>query len=280
MPKPFKNLLNQSVIRAMAKHLARVAPDFDEDGFNATMLDLHIREKIRITTEGKDTTVEILDDRGLDKYEGQVIAFLRRISPEGVVTPYEMDRIAKAGKVSSIGSMDLYNIQGRYRSLTSGSDDEIAEEYTVNGRKQLVLPGLAALFLLISCGIGFNFSIFATRLFMKAGGYSLVPIIQIIIAVIFPSTLFGYWKEDNLREKLQWDAFRRHLEDFSQLERYGPEDISMWGPWLVYGTAMGVGDKVAEAMEMLEVDYAPMRLVPTYNYWFMSIRTASHYRAP
>ena len=43
---------------------------------------------------------------------------------------------------------------------------------------------------------------------------------------------------------------------------------------------MGVGDKVAEAMEMLEVDYAPMRLVPTYNFWFMPIRTASHYRAP
>ncbi len=254
--------------------------DFDEDGFNATMLDLHIREKIRITTEGKDTTIEILDDRGLDKYEGQVFAFLRRISPEGIVTPYEMDRIAKAGRSSEIGSGDLYNIQSRYKNLTSGTGGEISEEFTVNGRKQLVLPALVAFLLLFSCGLGFNFSIFATSLFMEAGGYSLVPIVQVIIAALFPSTLFGYWKDDNLREKLQWDAFRRHLEDFSQLDRYGPEDINMWGPWLVYGTAMGVGDKVAEAMEMLEVDYAPMRLVPTYNYWFMPIRTASHYRAP
>ncbi len=51
----------------------------------------------------------------------------------------------------------------------------------------------------------------------------------------------------------------------------------MWGPWLVYGTALGVGDKVAEAMDMLEVDFAPMRLVRTYPYWFMPITSARTY---
>jgi uncharacterized membrane protein len=113
--------------------------------------------------------------------------------------------------------------------------------------------------------------------FFKALVYSLIPLLQVIIAALFPTTLFGYWKDDNLREKLQWDAFKAHLSDFSQLDRYGPEDINMWGRWLVFGTALGVGDKVAEAMNMLEVDYAPVRFVPTYYYWFRPITTARLY---
>lgn len=254
--------------------------DYDEDGFHATMLDLHIKEKIRITPHGDDLTVEVLDDKGLDWYEGQIISFLKEISPDGVVTPKVMSRRAREGKLDSIGSAKLYNIQAAYGRLTSGEDDNIASEYTYNGRQELFTPGMACLGVVVLCWIGYTLSTFAESLFLRAGAYMLIPIIQIMIAAAFPSTLFGYWREDNLQEKLQWDAFRRHLDDFSQLDKYGPEDVSMWGRWLVYGTALGVGDKVAEAMEMLEVDYAPMRLVPTYHYWFRPMITAPRYQPP
>ena len=253
------------------------AADFDEDGFYATLLDLHIKEKIRISTEETEATIEILDDQGLDRYEDSVMDFLGSIAVNDVVTPQYMNEMAERGKSNSVDASRLGLIQAKYSKLTTSTDDEVAKEFTVNGKKELVMPAALCLMSSLILAGAFTVSPNADWVFFKALVYSLITLLQVIIAALFPTTLFGYWKDDNLREKLQWDAFKAHLSDFSQLDRYGPEDINMWGRWLVYGTALGVGDKVAEAMNMLEVDYAPVRFVPTYYYWFRPITTARLY---
>jgi uncharacterized membrane protein len=251
--------------------------DFDEDAFNASMLDLHIKDKIKINPEEEGANIEILDDTGLDKYEGKIISFLRSISSNNLITPDDMKLVAKNGAESTAGANKLLSVQNNYNQLTSGTNDQIANEFIVNGRDKLVLPALICLgYAIVMVGL-FIFSLVAEWVFLRAAGYSVILLIQIIIAALYPMPLFGYWRDDYLREKLQWDAFRRHLSDFSQLDRYGPEDVDMWGSWLVYGTALGVGDRVAEAMKMLEIDYAPLRMVPTYGYWFRPITTARTY---
>ncbi len=253
------------------------AADFDEDGFYATLLDLHIKEKIRISTEETEATIEILDDQGLDRYEDRVMDFLSSIAVNDVVSPQNMNEMAERGKSNSVDASRLGLIQAKYSKLTTSTDEKVAKEFTVNGKKELVMPAALCLMSSLILAGAFTVSPNADWVFFKALVYSLIPLLQVIIAALFPTTLFGYWKDDNLREKLQWDAFKAHLSDFSQLDRYGPEDINMWGRWLVYGTALGVGDKVAEAMNMLEVDYAPVRFVPTYYYWFRPITTARLY---
>ena len=253
------------------------AADFDEDGFYATLLDLHIKEKIRISTEETEATIEILDDQGLDRYEDKVMDFLSSLAVNDIVTPHNMNEMAERGKSNSVDASRLGLIQAKYSKLTTRSDQKVAKEFTVNGKKELVMPAALCLMSSLILAGAFTVSPNADWVFFKALVYSLIPLLQVIIAALFPTTLFGYWKADNLREKLQWDAFKAHLSDFSQLDLYGPEDINMWGRWLVYGTALGVGDKVAEAMNMLEVDYAPVRFVPTYYYWFRPITTARLY---
>ena len=190
-----------------------------------------------------------------------------------------MKRIADNGKDSEAGAKRLIGIQSKYNGLTGGSDDSLANEFTVNGHEKLFLPAIVCLVYVMAMIGLYTFSLLMEWTFLRAAGYAVVSLIQFMIAAVFPSTLFGYWKDDNLREKLQWDAFKRHLSDFSQLDKYGPEDINMWGSWLVYGTALGVGDKVAKAMDMLEMDYAPMRMVHTYPYWFMPITSAHVYHS-
>lgn len=253
------------------------AADFDEDGFYATLLDLHIKEKISISTEETEATIEILDDQGLDRYETMVMDFLSSIAVNNVVTPQNMNEMAERGKENSVDAASLGLIQVKFRKLTSSTDEDVAKEFTVNGKKELVKPALLSFMISILLVGAYMITSNADSVFLRALGYSVIPLLQVIIAALFPTTLFGYWKDDNLREKLQWDAFKAHLTDFSQLDRYGPEDINMWGPWLIYGTALGVGDKVAEAMNMLDVDFAPMRFVPTYYYWFRPITTARLY---
>ena len=40
------------------------------------------------------------------------------------------------------------------------------------------------------------------------------------------------------------------------IQKYAPEDLSMWGDWLVYGTALGVGKNVEQAMKSLNIHIA------------------------
>jgi uncharacterized membrane protein len=80
-----------------------------------------------------------------------------------------------------------------------------------------------------------------------------VAMLQAVIALAASPALFGTWRPGIYREKLQWDAFRRFLSDFTSLERAGKDDMDIWGEWLVYGTALGVGEKVVTSMRHLSV---------------------------
>jgi uncharacterized membrane protein len=77
------------------------------------------------------------------------------------------------------------------------------------------------------------------------------------------------------KEKLEWDAFRAHLSDYSQLNRYSTEDLSMWGIWLVYGAALGVGDKVAKAMHDFNIKLESAVVAITARKHFHPMITAS-----
>lgn len=67
-------------------------------------------------------------------------------------------------------------------------------------------------------------------------------------------SLFGRWKVSYYKEKLEWDAFKNFLSNLAMIKKYSlRKDISIWKDWLIYGTALGVGDKVVEAMKSLEL---------------------------
>ena len=106
-----------------------------------------------------------------------------------------------------------------------------------------------------------------------ATGYLALPAIflsgaaiaEVAVALAFPSTLFGHWKDDRYREKLEWDAFAHFLSDLAQIRKYAPADISMWGEWLVYGTAPGVGDRVEAAMKDLNISIREAGIHPLFH---------------
>ena len=60
-------------------------------------------------------------------------------------------------------------------------------------------------------------------------------------------------------------------------ERYPPGDIGMWEEWLVYGTALGVGDAVVRALRVLDTDLPEaryMRAMPVYFHPFVVASTS------
>jgi uncharacterized membrane protein len=138
---------------------------------------------------------------------------------------------------------------------------KVSEAFFVKGRRRVWPIAVLGVLLLFASLIPYGAPI-ASYLLWTPALLGAVVLGQAGIAYSFPSTLFGRWREGMYKEKREWDAFRAHLGDLSQLRRYSTEDLSMWGSWLVYGTALGVGDKVAEAMKALNVkfDAAPVAM--------------------
>jgi uncharacterized membrane protein len=92
--------------------------------------------------------------------------------------------------------------------------------------------------------------------------YSFIFLIQGLIVTAAKPTLLGRWKEEYYKEKLEWDGFRKFLSDMAQLKKYELQDFAMWKEWLIYGTALGVGKKVSEAMKKLKVSVSEADMVP------------------
>ena len=246
----------------------RDAIDFDKDGFDATLLDLHERGNIKVEVDDEDIVINIINDTGLDRYEQKVMNFLKNMEREGVLkTEYMTDMVEQAESDYWIRNK-LLGLKIQYEQLIYVIDEEVAGEYTVIGRRKLVPVGFLS-FLFISAPLLATYFYENTILTLKSATiYGVITLVQVIVAATFPSTLFGYWKDDRYREKLQWDAFKRHLTDFSRLQQYGPEDVNMWGMWLVYGTALGVGEQVAQAMRNRKIDCLPIHLIQINPTWF------------
>lgn len=230
------------------------AVSFDDDGFYATLLSLHRDKKISIQTKPeKNLLITVINDKSQDRYEQDVLNFLATIGDNGVVDTSVLSGFTSIADSDSSAQETVLQYQKLLKSVQSATDEALITKYIINGRSHLYpvlgigIAGAALSFFSIILFPGF-LSGLASALVL----YAIVSV-QAGIALVFPATLFGKWKGDYYKEKLEWDGFTTFLSDFVQLKKYSPEDLVMWGDWLIYGTALGVGDSVAKAMEQLHI---------------------------
>ena len=50
-----------------------------------------------------------------------------------------------------------------------------------------------------------------------------------------------------------WDSFARFLKSLAKINKQQVQDIAIWKEWLIYGTALGVGEQVVKAMKNLNI---------------------------
>ncbi|MCZ7380299.1 MAG: DUF2207 domain-containing protein [Candidatus Methanoperedens sp.] len=239
--------------------------DFDENGFYATLLDMHRRGILKIENGMDKKAEDGLKIRLLkkpeaadDEYEKKVLEFLESFAKMDVFDTRvfearinELRMSATSG--SQAASYRLDNIRERMQVLMKVSEKNAAKEYVVSGKKYVA--GFITLFSLVLIAMLMLDLSFGTVYPQLSIGLpiSIILVMQSIPPLFVSSALFGRWKENYYKEKLEWDAFRDFLSDFAMIKKYAPEDITMWQEWLVYGTALGVGDKVAKVMEELNV---------------------------
>jgi len=228
---------------------------FDQDGYYATLLDMHRKKIVEIIEkpEGKSVTIRIIRDHSDDPYEDRVLVFLREVGTDGVVDSDELSMLATRAKSDKSAESAMLRYQQALSGVTQRSDPRLIADYIVDGRDNILpLMFVGAAFCVISVMMIILFAPLRLLLVPSAVFWGVV-ILQSGIAFLFPSTLFGQWKGDAYKEKLQWDAFAYFLSDLALIRQYAPSDISMWGEWLVFGTALGVGDKVVKATKALDI---------------------------
>jgi len=91
------------------------------------------------------------------------------------------------------------------------------------------------------------------------GTYSLVSgVLLIIFSIILrhvADDIFGKWTEKGRVFYLKWTNFKKFLKDNSLMKEHPPESIVVWKKYLIYGTALGVADKVYESMKLQVPNY-------------------------
>jgi len=247
------------------------AIDFDENGFYATVLDLHMKGKIRLSSKDENMAIQILSQTSDDIYERRVLQFLKNVSKDEVVDTDSIKEFADDLTSGGRHGLKLFDLQRELNYLMRKAESAMASQFMVSGRKRILPIALISILLLVTSFLAMlllpNLSSTLTIAFVT----SIIPATQSVIAVAFPSTLFGKWLGLSYKEKLEWESFKSLLSDLALIRKYAPDDLSMWGEWLVYGTALGVGDTVVKAMKELNIQLPEANFAPHIPLLFMPV---------
>ncbi len=241
----------------------------DKNAFFATLLDLYRRGAIDIEpyevkglVRGRRELRIRIQDRGKfdlkDVYEYRVLRFIERYSENDVLDTKRLREIARNRKMADMLSIDL-------RDLLNWRDARFTRQF-VETKGKKIFYSLTFAFLILTF---LNFAVRGDLAIL-----TLTLLSQSACCSLSPSQLLGRWKEDYYKEKLEWDSFRRFLSNLAMIKKYAPEDVKVWKEWLVYGTALGVGDKVVEAMKSLNVEIPETRFYSHYPVFVTTYRTS------
>ena len=251
--------------------------DYDDNGFYATLLDLEMRKKIVFEEKTRGgLLIKILDRNVQDQYERKVLDFLDTLAIGNTVDTDEIQKYTEAIKEGEAGFDSLaYKLKIKLYQLTTYADQDVSSDFIVRGRTRLVPILFLSIIVLVISIISVVTMSFDLISMITIPVMSIIILIQSVIAMVFPTTLYGRWKGELYREKLEWDAFARHLDDYSRIREYAPQDIVIWGKWLIYGTALGVGDTVSRVLRDLNIDIPVAKISSLMPLYFHPLVVAS-----
>ena len=239
------------------------------DSYAATLLDLSMREKIKLTPVGDkddpdDLEMEVLDTNGLDIFEQAIVDNIKEHGGKARVSDILIERPSKATFIRQglrIGEdymTDTLKL-GKYMLNEEKKFMEFNHYNTVIGLLGIFFTPAIPFLLAMATGI--------SSAFINIALWIVVAQFGLFIAI--PPKVFSRWKGEERKEFLQWQAFKKFLSDEAMIKKYSLRDMNIWKEWLVYGTALGVGRKIARIMKELNIDipersYAPA-IISTLN---------------
>ena len=110
-----------------------------DDGFYATLLDLHRRKKIQITTKRDGLIIKIVDDRVDDRYERRVMGFLQMLADDGEVDTNKIAEFTETIKKGELeGKTSILMLRNTLVDLTTDVDEKVASGFVVKGQRKII----------------------------------------------------------------------------------------------------------------------------------------------
>lgn len=222
------------------------------DDFTATILDLARRGHIRI-----DETRQ--ESRGLFGGGEQVGYSLTKLESSEPLTPPEKDvlqflfeQVSESNRTVGFDEIESYAKQhassfqsfwrGWVGSVRFASDrhqffDE-SDELRRGRNLQLLAAGL---FFLVGVGAIMLFVLPLTGVGLAVGS----------VALLISAGTMQRRSRGGQEDYVRWQAFRRFLQHFSQMERQGIPALVIWEHYLVYAVSLGVAKEVLKQLELV-----------------------------
>lgn len=228
----------------------------DLDGFKATIMDLIDRNCLILNTvpNPEDDVDSIflevnqdIDTTSLWEFELDVINFLQEYEQEGIIS---MEMISESLSHQNGAEFFKQTYENWVKKVKKTLSDEgsLNEAFLREGDKLIKIFGIMGLILAI---IG-QILIFAdeTAAFCLVGISSMILGFLAVISLLLPEKIAGKWTNYGKEYYIQWQMFKKYIEDFSLIKDYSPESVKVWNRYLVYATALGVADGVRRSMEL------------------------------
>ena len=193
------------------------------------------------------------DLKDLKRYERNLYNMLYSLSDGGVLNMSDLD--SKLSSESSgkwfLGELDNFYESAKSEYLTEETVSRYFNDRGSDIMMFLAIGGIVMAAIMLFLGLITNLK---AGIYVLAGGAFLLVF---SIALLFlPDDIFGQWTPEGRVFYLKWKNFKKFLQDNSLIKEHAPDSIVVWKKYLIYGTALGIADKVYESMKLKIPDYA------------------------
>lgn len=243
-----------AMINALIENSDLGTPDMK--GFEATIMDLIDRKVLNLNVEDTDKPdkknlyISINKEKtsNLDLHEKDIInIFTTFADEEGQVNlnDFQNKLYDTQNGIWFKEKYELWQNDFKYQYL---NNEIFAKYFEDKGSNLFKIIGIIGMILGFIIAIISLMSIYSASL-TTVSAASFMFVVS-IVCMLAPAKIGGRWTVYGKEFNEKWKNFRKFLKDNSLIKKYPPESIIIWNQYLVYGTALGVADKVHKAMKM------------------------------
>lgn len=221
----------------------------DKNFFAAMIIDFYHRKIIDIKNEGKNVWIKVneqdskMDDIEKDFY--YIIKNLNQRETSGAL--FWKKTLVKDGWINLKEALTAarYDNMSKFVSMTKSIKDH-GKNYIDSKGSTFIIAVVVILFIFGQFFLGYfvNFSInFIYLVILYFAFFFTVAIVS------HNTTLFIKFKESYYSEYQHWQAFKKYLDNSFSIKTSPYKGIVIWKNFLVYGTALGVSDKVIKELK-------------------------------
>ena len=238
-----------------------------QDAVSATILDLCLKKKINLRTDEKSNVfIKVVgDSEGLKEDELEIYKLLKKVDKDkefevGTLKKYAHDKYSDySNKIINLVNSarnSLYKL-----NLIDKKEEKNYSKYEFASIKSTCL--FYGYFVAIASFIIMNIPFYKKVVdFAWGTGFRMKMISVLVILLPFVCELLYYFKlqkrirnkiavltEDGAKEKAEWKGLVNYMKDFSNFKEKTIPDLILWEKYLVFATALGIGDTVVEQMK-------------------------------